>query len=76
VIATVRQGHRYRAHLELGWLERVVSNATIESKLRAAGFGDVHVEGSGGSRWAFGTWPHPDASAELPSEIERVEEIG
>lgn len=74
-MVTVLQGHRYRAHLSLGWLERVASNDTIRAKLEEAGFVGVVVEGSGGSRWAFGTWPDVDATAEMPEEIDRVEDI-
>lgn len=73
---TVHQGRRYRAHLDLSWLESVASNATIANKLEDAGFSQVIVEGTGSTRWAFGTWPHSDTSADLPSQIDRVEEIG
>src|SRR5262245_53553071 len=41
---TVRQGKRYRARIELGWLEALASNELIADKLRAAGFSEVTVE--------------------------------
>jgi hypothetical protein len=72
---TVRKGHRYRAHLNLSWVEGLASNETVEDKLRSHGFTHVHCEGSGKSRWAFGSWEHEDSSAPLPPEIDRVEEI-
>jgi hypothetical protein len=55
---TVRQGKRYRATITLGWLERWASNEMIADKLHDAGFTDVKVEGSGGTRQAEALWPH------------------
>ena len=49
---TVQQGKRYRAEISLGFFERIVSNETIESRLREAGFADVRVDGSGAARRA------------------------
>ena len=69
---TVRQGKRYRATLSLGWLERWASNETIAGKLREAGFSEVKVEGSGGTRQAEALWPGPDTTAEMPSQIVEV----
>jgi hypothetical protein len=69
---TVRQGQRYRATIALGWLERWASNETIAGRLRDAGFTEVKVEGSGGTRSAEALWPLPDATAEMPSQITEV----
>jgi hypothetical protein len=74
-VVDLRRGKRYRAHLSLGWLERVASNVDVREKLEAAGFVDVNVVGSGSDRWAFGTWPGEDMlGAEMPDEIVDVEE--
>ena len=69
---TVRQGKRYRATLSLGWLERWASNETIAAKLKEAGFSEVKVDGSGGTRQAEAFWPGPDTTAEMPSQIVEV----
>ena len=69
---TVRQGKRYRATLSLGWLERWASNETIAGKLKEAGFSEVKVDGSGGTRQAEALWPGPDTTAEMPSQIVEV----
>jgi hypothetical protein len=72
---TVRQGKRYRATIALGMLERLASNQTIAEKLRAAGFSDVTVTGSGAIRMAEALWPNPDATAEMPNQIAEVVEV-
>ena len=63
---TVQMGRRYRATISLGWLERWASNDTIAEQLRAAGFSDVSVTGSGGTRTAEALWPGPDTTGEMP----------
>jgi hypothetical protein len=72
---TVRQGKRYRATITLGWLERWAGNEAIAGKLRDAGFAEIKVEGSGGTRQAEARWPGPDTTAEMPSQITEVTEI-
>jgi len=72
---TVQQGKRYRARIELGWLETLASNELIAGKLRAAGFTEVAVDGSGGTRQAEALWPNPDSTGELPSQIAEISEI-
>jgi len=72
---TVREGQRYRATISLGWLERWASNAMIADKLREAGFTDVKVEGSGGTREAEALWPIRDTTAEMPAQMTEVVEI-
>jgi len=72
---TVRQGKRYRATISLGMLERLASNHAIAEKLRAAGFSDVTVTGSGAVRMAEALWPNPDATAQMPNQIAAVAEV-
>jgi hypothetical protein len=72
---TVRQGKRYRATISLGWLERWAGNEVIAQKLRDAGFSDVIVSGSGGTRVAEATWAGADAQGEMPSQVADVNEI-
>ena len=69
---TVQMGRRYRATISLGWLERWASNDTIAEQLRAAGFSDVSVTGSGGTRTAEALWPGPDTTGEMPPQIVAV----
>jgi hypothetical protein len=69
---TLREGKRYRATIALGVLERWVGNEVIEGRLREAGFTEVRVTGSGGTREAEGLWSQPDATAEMPSQIFEV----
>jgi hypothetical protein len=71
---TVQQGRRYRATISLGWLERWASNETIAERLRAAGFSDVAVTGSGETRTADALWPGPDTTGEMPPQIVAVVE--
>jgi len=72
---TVQQGKRYRATISLGLFERFAGNETIAAKLREAGFADVRVTGSGGTRHAEALWPAGDTTAEMPSQITAVAEI-
>lgn len=72
---TVRTGRRYRAHVHLGLFEQVASDATLAEKFAAVGFANVSVVGEGRERWAFGTWPGADATAELPDQIVAVTEV-
>jgi hypothetical protein len=72
---TVRRGKRYRATIALGWVESFAGNDTIAERLRAAGFADVSVTGTGGRRIAEAQWPGPDATAEMPPQVAEVTEI-
>jgi hypothetical protein len=72
---TVRRGRCYQATLSLGLLESFASNDTIADRLRAAGFSEVDVEGTGASRSARALWANDDATAELPSQVLSVTEI-
>jgi hypothetical protein len=72
---TVRKGRRYRATIRLTGLKRLASNDTIAGVLRNVGFTQVSVEGSGGTRYAEAVWSRPDATADIPQEVERVEEL-
>ena len=51
-IFTVRRGQRYRATITLGLIEQFADNEMIAGKLAEAGFTDVAVSGSGGTRHA------------------------
>ena len=72
---TVRKGRRYRATIKLTGLKRLASNETVVGVLRSAGFAEVLVEGSGGMRYAEALWPKADATADIPPEIVKIEEI-
>lgn len=72
---TVLRGKRYRATVTLGWLERWAGNDIIAERLRAAGFSDVTVIGSGGTRTAEAVWPGPDTTGEMPPQITDVVEL-
>ena len=72
---TIRSGRRYRAMISLGWLERLAGNDVVADKLRDAGFSDVRVSGSGGTRLAEATWPGADVTGQIPSQISEITEI-
>jgi hypothetical protein len=72
---TVHQGKRYQATISLGWIESLASNEMIAGKLREAGFTEVQVTGSGGTRKAQALWPKPDTTGEMPPQIREIEEI-
>jgi hypothetical protein len=72
---TVRKGTRYRATIKLTGLKGLASNEIVADVLRTAGFAEVDVQGSGGTRYAEAIWPKPDATAEIPPEVMKVEEI-
>jgi hypothetical protein len=42
----------------------------VADRFREVGFTEVDVAGSGRRRLAQGLWPNPDATAELPDEID------
>jgi hypothetical protein len=72
---TVRKGRRYRATIKLTGLKRLASNETVAGVLETTGFSEVHVEGSGGTRYAEALWPKADVTAEIPPEIVKIEEV-
>jgi hypothetical protein len=72
---TVRQGKRYRAKIQLGWLEALASNELIAAKLRAAGFSEIGVLGSGQTRQAEALWPNADSTGEMPPQIAEIVEV-
>ena len=71
---TVKQGKRYNATISLGLVERLASNDMIADRLRAAGFTDITVSGSGATRVAEARWPGADATADMPNQITDVVE--
>jgi hypothetical protein len=66
---TVRKGKWYLARISLTGFNRFATNRMVAAKLENAGFIDVEVNGSGGTRLALGYWPSEDATAEKPIEI-------
>jgi hypothetical protein len=72
---TVHQGRRYKAAISLSFFEQVASNDMIADMLKKAGFTDVSVSGSGGSRRAEAMWPGPDRTAEMPPQIVSASEV-
>ena len=72
---TVRKGRRYRATIKLTGLKRLASNETVAGVLAKVGFTEIRVEGSGGTRYATGLWPKADATADVPPEVDKVEEM-
>ena len=72
---TVRRGQRYRATITLGIIEQFADNEMIAGKLAEAGFTDVQVSGTGGTRLAEALWSQDDASAPLPSQVTEITEV-
>jgi hypothetical protein len=66
---------RYRAEISLGFFERIVSNETIESRLREAGFSDVRVSGRGATRLTEALWPGLDTTATMPAKVSSIVEV-
>lgn len=73
---TVRQGKRYRASITLNWLQQqFATNEKLAQMFLNLGFSEVQVVGTGAVRQVSGLWPLQDASAEVPPEVDAVEEI-
>lgn len=72
---TVQQGRRYQATIRLSFVQSVASNERVAAKFREVGFTDVVATGSGRRRIAKGSWPHDDATAEIPDEVTHIREI-
>jgi hypothetical protein len=67
---TVRQGRRYQALIRLNFWQSFADNSAVARKFEEVGFTEVSVSGAGRERLAKGLWPHPDATAELPAQID------
>ena len=62
----------YHASILLGTLEAFASNNQLAEKLKAVGFGDVKVEGTGSKRLAIGVWKNPTQNVEVPPQVVHV----
>jgi len=69
---TVRTGHRYRATISLGPLERFAGNDTVAGVLGGYGFSNVVVTGSGATRYAEATWSGPDTTAPVDARLSDI----
>lgn len=78
MIYTAQQGHRYRASISVGWPKKAfVTVAVIQEKLEVAGFSEVEVWSVGAGKWmARASWTGEDCTADLPSEIDSVDDLG
>ena len=56
-------------------LESLAGNDMIAGRLRAAGFAEISIRGSGSKRQAEALWPNDDTTAEMPEQISAVTEI-
>jgi len=72
---TVEKDKRYEARITLGFVQRLATNEMVAGKFMEVGFTDVVVTGSGRTRHATGLWPHHNATAEIPTEIDHIHEI-
>ena len=69
------RGKRYKATISLDFPEDLADNATIANLFEKAGFGDVSIRGSAGTRYALGTWQRPDMDVPLYPQITKVKEV-
>ena len=68
----LQNGRRYTADIELGALESLAGNSTVQRKLEDAGFTNVLVTGDGRQRAAMGTWGGSTRAVDLPSQVRNV----
>lgn len=71
----LEQNARYRAKIELSFLQSLADNNIIAGKLKEAGFADVLVTGTGRLRNAVGRWPKEKMNVQLPAEVKQVQKI-
>jgi hypothetical protein len=78
VKARAEYGHRYRARIEVGWLQRAFANvAMIAGKLSDIGMVNISVlKISAGVYQAEATWLGALTSVDLPDEVVSVEDLG
>jgi hypothetical protein len=74
--ATIVNGHRYSAEVDLSWIEGFASDDMLVAKLAAYGFADVTVTGSGETRQAQGTWTGETMTGEVDSHLSRIVDLG
>ena len=72
---TVRQGRRYRANVNLSWLEQVATNDQLADRLAKVGFAEVAVTGQGRRRVAEAIWPGSDTTAQMDPHLSDVVEL-
>jgi len=70
---TVHQGKRYRATIQLSFVQSLASNEMVADKFREVGFTEIVVTGSGRTRLAQGSWLHAGTSADIPDEVDDIQ---
>jgi hypothetical protein len=72
---TLQRGKRYKATIQLGFVERLASNDLLADKFRSAGFTEVKVTGVGETRQAVGVWNADEIRATYPPQISDLSEV-
>lgn len=72
---TLTTGHRYSATLNLSGIETIAGNAYIASNLTSAGFANVSVTGSGGTRSVMATWTGATVTHALDRHLSNVRDL-
>lgn len=72
---TITSGHRYAATVTLSGFESFADNGRIASVLTGAGFANVTVTGSGGTRSATGTWTGATMTRAVDPHLSNVRDL-
>jgi hypothetical protein len=72
---TITTGHRYAATVTLSGFECFADNGRIASVLTGAGFANVTVTGSGGTRSATGTWTGATMTRAVDPHLSNVRDL-
>lgn len=72
---TVQPGKWYHASVKLEGLEEMATNDYLEEQLTKIGFEQVTVTGRGEQRYAKGLWTKAQVEANLPAQVDYVEEM-